>query len=331
MLYARFDLAYGADGSIKMLEINGDTPTGLVESGVIQWRWLEDVMPDLDQWNSVHDRLVAGWRRLAASGALDGNRVHFLYDGQALDDGELEMTAAYMQDTAVQAGLLTMAHPIEHVGWNPDDREFRDVNDERIANAFKLYAWEEMLGEDFGYHLIEGREARPVRWFEPGWKALLSTKALLPVLWRRNPGHRLLLPAYFDGPGDLTDWVAKPLHGREGDNIRVHLAAGATEDGSDLVTGGSYGDEPVVYQQYAELPVFEGNHVVLGSWVVDNEAAGMLVRESDGLVTDYYSRVCPHVISDTLSPDPAQVRAWLTDRVGPDAPRLGPGSGSGRG
>ena len=38
-LYARFDLAYGADGSVKMLEINGDTPTGLVESGVIQWKW----------------------------------------------------------------------------------------------------------------------------------------------------------------------------------------------------------------------------------------------------------------------------------------------------
>ena len=46
-LYARFDLAYGTDGSIKMLEINGDTPTGLVETGIVQWNWMEDVMPEM--------------------------------------------------------------------------------------------------------------------------------------------------------------------------------------------------------------------------------------------------------------------------------------------
>lgn len=320
MLYARFDLAYGADGSIKMLEINGDTPTGLVETSIIQWTWLEEVMPDLDQWNSVHDRLVAGWRRLAASGGLDGDRLHLLYDvapGDAYDDGELEMTVAYLQDTAVQAGLSTLAQPIEQVGWNPDDNTFRDVNDEPIRNAFKLYAWEEMLGEQFGLYLLEQREPRPVRWIEPPWKALLSTKAVLPVLWQRNPGHRLLLPAYFDGPGDLTDWVAKPLHGREGDNIHLHLA-----DGYDVVRPGGYADEALVYQQYTALPVYEGNYVVLGSWIVDNEAAGLLVRESDGPVTDYYSRVCPHVISDNLSPNSTQVSAWLADRVGPEPPRL---------
>ena len=65
----------------RMLEINGDTPTGLVETGVAQWRWIEDVMPGTDQWNSVHDRLVQRWRDLAESGALDGDRVHFLSPG----------------------------------------------------------------------------------------------------------------------------------------------------------------------------------------------------------------------------------------------------------
>lgn len=319
-LYARFDLAYGPDGSIRMLEINGDTPTGLVETGVVQWRWLEEVMPDLDQWNSVHDRLVNAWRRLRTSGVLTGSEVHFLYDlgeGEAYDGGEMEMTIHYLMDTAVQAGLATFAHPMAMVGWNPDDREFRDVNDYRITNAFKLYAWEVLLGEPFGRHIVEQREREPVRWFEPAWKALLSTKALLPVLWERNPGHRLLLPAYFDGPHDLTDWVAKPLHGREGDNIRIHLA----DSVEDIVMPGDYGAEGFVYQAYTDLPVYEGNHVVLGSWIIDNEAAGMVVRESDGPVTDYFSRVVPHVISDTLGPDDAQVQAWLLERVGPDTPR----------
>ena len=91
----------------------------------------------------------------------------------------------------------------------------------------------------------------------------------------------------------------------------------------DVVMPGGYGDEGWVYQAYTDLPSFEGNRVVLGSWIVDGEAAGMLVRESDSMVTDYFSRVAPHVISDGLAPSEAQVAQWLAERVGPDAPTLG--------
>ncbi|MCR6032712.1 glutathionylspermidine synthase family protein [Nocardioides sp. zg-579] len=323
-IYARFDLAYGADGSVKMLEVNGDTATGLVETGVAQWRWVEDVMSDIDQWNSVHDRLVNAWRRLLNFGALGDGRVHFLYDlGEegSYDGGEMEMTVHYLMDCAIQAGVAAIAHPIAEVGWNPDAREFRDVHDQPIRTAFKLYPWEQMLGEDFGRLIVDHAEREPVRWFEPPWKVLLSTKAILPVLWERNPGHRLLLPAHFDEPRDLTSWVAKPLHGREGDNIHIRLA-----DGHETRMPGVYGEEGFVYQAYTELPVYEGNHVVLGSWIVDGQAAGMIVRESDGPVTDYFSRVVPHAISDALSPDDAQVQAWILERVPADPPRLSPGA-----
>ncbi|KQP65473.1 glutathionylspermidine synthase family protein [Nocardioides sp. Leaf285] len=322
-VYARFDLAYGAEGSVKMLEINGDTPTGLVETGVVQWRWIEDVMTDIDQWNSVHDRLVARWRDLLVSGELEGDHLHFLYDlgGEGeYDGGEMEMTVHYLMDCAVQAGWTVMAHPIGEVGWNPDTRDFRDVHDRPIRNAFKLYPWEDMLGEEFGRLLLDEAETTPVRWFEPAWKVLLSTKAILPVLWERNPGHRLLLPAYFDEPRDLEEWVAKPLHGREGDNVTVHLA-----DGHEQTKPGPYGAEGFVYQRYYPLPVYGGNYVVLGSWVVDGQAAGMIVRESDGMVTDYFSRVVPHAISDGLSPDDATVRGWLATRTPVTPPSLPPG------
>lgn len=321
-VYARFDLApTGTDLAtgtpVRMLEINGDTPTGLVETGVAQWRWVEDVLPGTDQWNSVHDRLVRRWRDLVESGALHGDRVHFLYlhPDLADDAGEMEMTVHYMLDCAVQAGLQAVAQPIDDVGWDRDHSVFVDRAGNEIRDAFKLYPWELMLGERFGRMLLDRTEVRPVTWFEPAWKALLSTKAILPALWKRNPGHPLLLPAYFDSPGELTEWVAKPLHGREGDNIRIHRA-----DAPEIEMPGSYGGEGWVYQEYTALPVFDGNHVVLGSWIVDGEAAGMLVRESDGLVTDYFSRVAPHAIGDAASPDAEQVREWLVERT--EQPRV---------
>ena len=61
-------------------------------------------------------------------------------------------------------------------------------------------------------------------WIEPVWKLLLSNKGILPILWQLYPNHPLLLPAYFEDHGDrgdLTAYVRKPLHSREGANISI--------------------------------------------------------------------------------------------------------------
>src|ERR1700741_4398805 len=64
-IYGRFDLWYDGSGPPKLLEYNADTPTALVEASIVQWYWLEDTRPQYDQWNSLHERLVDGWRALA--------------------------------------------------------------------------------------------------------------------------------------------------------------------------------------------------------------------------------------------------------------------------
>jgi hypothetical protein len=43
----------------------------------------------------------------------------------------------------------------------------------------------------------QAREA-PTRWIEPPWKAILSNKGILPLLWEMFPEHPNLLPAYFE-------------------------------------------------------------------------------------------------------------------------------------
>ena len=64
-VYGRFDLRYDGEGPAQLYEYNADTPTGLIESSVAQWYWLQDLHPERDQWNSLHERLVAAWRRNA--------------------------------------------------------------------------------------------------------------------------------------------------------------------------------------------------------------------------------------------------------------------------
>ncbi|MER5971755.1 glutathionylspermidine synthase family protein [Streptomyces sp. NPDC002055] len=290
-IYGRFDLHYDGSGPAKLLEYNADTPTSLVEAASAQWFWMEDRFPGADQWNSLHERLVDAWKRQAALLPL-GAPVHFAHSaGDEL--GEDLMTVAYLRETAEQAGLETEAISMEDIGWDRLSGRFVDKRLRFIRSCFKLYPWEWLTTDGFGRNVVDtldnGGSTGSTLWIEPAWKMLLSNKALLAVAWELNPGHPNLLPAYLDGPRELaatSGYVAKPLLGREGAGITVH------EPGAPATPR----DEACCYQELAPLPDFDGNRVVLGAWVVEDEAAGLGIRESSGLITDEYARFLPHVI-----------------------------------
>lgn len=291
-LYGRFDLRYDGGGEpAKLLEYNADTPTSLVEAASPQWFWMEERFPGADQWNSLHERLVDTWKKQAAL-LPPGAPVHFAHS--ARDElGEDLMTVAYLQETAEQAGLETVAIPVEEIGWDRLSGRFVDQRLKFIRACFKLYPWEWLASDRFGPHVLEtldnGGGTGTTLWIEPAWKMLLSNKALLAILWELFPGHPNLLPAYLDGPRELaatTGWAAKPLLGREGAGVTLHQPG----------TEPSVRAEPCCYQALCPLPDFDGNRTVLGTWVVDGEAAGLGIRESAGPVTDEYARFLPHVI-----------------------------------
>ncbi|WP_030754154.1 glutathionylspermidine synthase family protein [Streptomyces griseus] len=289
-LYARFDLVYDGTGPARMLEYNADTPTSLVEAASPQWFWMEERFPGADQWNSLHERLVAAWKRQAP--LLPPGPVHFAHS-ETDELGEDLMTVAYLRETAEQAGLATEALSVERIGWDRLSRRFVDEKLRFIRSCFKLYPWEWLVTDRFGKHVLStldnGGGSGTTCWIEPAWKMLLSNKALLAILWELHPGHPNLLPAYLDGPRELattTGWAAKPLLGREGAGVTLH------EAGSEPAVR----DEPCCYQGLAPLPDFDGNRTLLGAWVVEDEAAGLGIRESAGPITDEYARFLPHVI-----------------------------------
>ncbi len=279
-LYGRLDLAYDGANPPKLLEYNADTPTSLLEAAVVQWYWLQDTFPKRDQFNSIHERLIALWKELGP--CLPGSRIDFC----SMDDVEDGMTVTYLEDTARQAGLTASSFPIAEIGW--DGKTFVGPDDQALGAVFKLYPWEWMVREAFGRHVA----VAPTIWIEPPWKMLLSNKGLLPVLWSLYPRHPHLLEASFDSPGLMMSWVKKPLLGREGANITLH------RPGLDLETGGDYGVEGFIYQEAATLPAADGRYPVIGSWLIGHEpgnAAGIGIRESDTPITTNTSRFVPHL------------------------------------
>jgi glutathionylspermidine synthase len=288
-LYGRFDLRYDGKEPAKLLEFNADTPTSLFETGVFQWQWLEDaiaraiVPKDADQFNSVHERLIAGWTEIGARRALHLAGV--------IDDPEDGGTVAYLNDTAQQAGLKTLVLPMEQVGRNAKG-QFVDQADAVIDLMFKLYPWEWMMREEFGASL----PGSGTQFVEPPWKAILSNKGILPLLWSMFPRHPNLLPAAFEDDEEGTkalgnSYVRKPLYSREGANIEI-VVSGQVVDKDD----GPYGGEGFIRQAVATLPRFGDNYAVLGSWLVRDQACGLSVREDLDPITKNTSRFLPHAI-----------------------------------
>jgi glutathionylspermidine synthase len=287
-LYGRLDLSFDGRGPAKLLEYNADTPTSIFEAAVFQWTWLEQaierrIIPaTADQFNSIHECLIDAWKKVSA-----GRHVHLAGTTENAEDAA---TLAYLEDTARQAGLATTLIDIEDIGLR-DDGSFADLDDRSIELVFKLYPWEWMFHDAFGARLADA----PTRWIEPPWKAILSNKGILPLLWEMFPDHPNLLPAFFEDDPNAAElgasFVRKPLYSREGANVAL------ISDGVTVVEQqGPYGAEGFIRQALAPLPNFSRQYPVLGSWLIDHTPCGLSIREDENPITGNTSRFLPHAI-----------------------------------
>ena len=300
-LYGRMDFAFDGTGPAKLYEYNADTPTSLYESAIFQWVWLEQasargIIPGgADQFNSLHEKLVAALERFGIEGPF--------HLACAKDSEEDAGTVDYLEDCARQAGLDTRRLFIEDIGLS-DAGWFTDTDDQAIGTLFKLYPWEWLLREPFAEHIPDAN----CHIIEPAWKSILSNKGLLPLLWQRFPGHPNLLPAAFEEDGDAADlaepltepYVRKPLYSREGWNVEIVGAAteAAPNQAPPAQDPGPYGAEGHIVQAYHPLPDFGGRRPMCGVWLVASQAAGMCVREDSGPVTTDDAHFIPHFILD---------------------------------
>jgi glutathionylspermidine synthase len=287
-LYSRLDLAWDGVGEPKLLENNADTPTSLYEAAFFQWIWLEDQMnagnlPEgSDQFNSLQEKLIERFAELR-----EQHGFNLLHLACCRDTEEDRGTVQYLQDCAAEAEVATEFLYIEDIGLG-EKGQFTDMQDQVISNLFKLYPWEYMLREMFSTKL----EDAGVRWLEPAWKSIISNKALLPMLWEMFPNHPNLLPAYFaeDDFPPMEKYVVKPIFSREGANVSI------IENGKTLeAVEGPYGEEGMIVQEFYQLPKFGDSYTLIGSWLINDQPAGIGIREDRALITQDLSRFYPHI------------------------------------
>lgn len=291
-LYGRFDLVMN-NNDLKMLEYNGDTPVSILECSVAQWDYIQQAsdIPDplRTQFNMIDERLIETWRERFKNTDL----IHFAASGgfRHEDWGNL----SYIMDTALRAGMNVKDVRMQDIGLT-DTGLFVDLENVHMQNVFKLYPWEWMMDEEFGAY-VKNSESR---WIEPAWKMLLSNKAMLVKLWEMNKGHPLLLEAHAKAT-EVPDgkWAKKAIHGREGSNIYTFEKKNRVTVKDELAQGSHFVEEYVkwgyMYQQWTELPVFDGYRPIIGSWIIGDKAVGMSIREDRNLVTGNDAFFASHI------------------------------------
>ena len=277
-LHGRFDFLFDLEGCPRLLEYNAETALSLVETAVIQKRWLSEVMPKHEQFNHLEESLVDAWRQSGFT------HVHCAWRPRHT---EVEGTVRYMAQLLRRVGIQATLMALHRMGWDSRGGKFVDQDGTPITHCFKLYPWEWMLREPFA----ERVKVSGCSFIEPPWRLLLGSKGILAVLSELFGDHPSVLTCRISPEQLGSRFVSKPLFGHEGHNVAIHREGAVVESLS-----GEYGDEPKVYQAFVEGQRYDGFLPQLGVWMVRDEPAAICVRETLGSIISGKSAFVPHAL-----------------------------------
>ncbi len=310
----RFDFAE-TDQGLKMLELNSDTPTSIVEAyevngHVCSMFGVKD--PNAGMKQHLRDALMAGAAQYAARGyAVD--RVAF----SALDWHEEDAgTTRYL---LACSGLDGRFVPLSDLRVYEDQLCVwqEDGTHEPIDLLYRLHALEKLAeekdaedGYPTGAHALDLMARRKVCVLNPPSALIAQSKALQALIWNLHEAGEFftpeehetirtyMLPTYMEDQFEgQRPFVSKPIFGREGGGVTLYRADGTVEerDGEGL-----YWDQPMIVQECVELPIVELEterglercRLLWGSFLVGGKASAIVAR-AGGRITGNLSYYVP--------------------------------------
>lgn len=306
-VYGRFDFSFN-NGQVKLLELNFDTALALYESSIFQLVWFEDLKSagqiSGDQYNTLHDRLI----KTFASLDLGEDLLHLACLKQYPEDWD---TSQYMQSCAIQAGVKAKLIEIKDLTYDDND-QLMDSDGLPVKHMFKLYPWQFLFADDARVAnldpngrshslLAKAMETGSTKFIEPPWKVLLSSKAIMSVMWDLEPNCPRLLESRTEDQPEAAQLkqrphARKPIFGMEGTSVSL-IHPGQPE--KSFVNPGHLGHEGFLLQDLCPLPKYENYHVLIGSWVIGGKPAGIGIRaDRSPVTTANHCIFVPHYVSE---------------------------------
>ncbi|MEL6814329.1 MAG: glutathionylspermidine synthase family protein [Cyanobacteria bacterium J06598_3] len=328
-LCTRFDFALTDGGQPKLLEINGETPLLGAET-VYQWNWFVDyrknhqtskapLPSNSTQFNDYWEMVAGQWRNIVADYDLKETGISFLVDENLEEDLEMAMQLIQILHDEVDESIYTQIVYLRELHDDKGDLVqrglgldsegyFIDHVNERIPVLWKMYDWSDiqndMAQSGCTDALAKRLETGEVKVIEPLWKQVISNKGAMAMMWQQfkdTDYAQYLLATYFESDISIEATqlavdmhVRKPLLGMEGVAISIETGVGELTKREDL----GYGDEGFIIQEYVELAQAFGYHYMFGSWAVDGDAAGVIIRGDTSRITGRHCLIIPHLVSD---------------------------------
>lgn len=325
----RFDLALTEEGEIKLLEINGETPLLGAET-VYQWNWYVDYMKNqqksscplpssAEQFNDYWENVAGQWRKIAEDYNLKETGISFLVDEELEEDLEMASQLIQIIHDEVDADIYTQIVYLRDLeddkgnliqrGLGIDEEGyFIDHVGDRIPVLWKIYDWLDIQNDMANCGMTEVLAPRlsegDMKVIEPLWKQIIANKAAMVLMWSQYKDSKYgkyLLETYLEKDIStestklmLGMHVRKPIIGAEGVAISIELGGSQLEKRDSL----GYGADGFIVQEYVKLPQAFDYNFMIGSWEVDGEAAGIILRGDKSLITGRNCLIIPHIVAE---------------------------------
>ncbi len=297
----RFDFALTTRGP-KLLEFNADTPFFVWESFEVG-----GAMAVANGLTDPNAGALETFRRAIARELRDVERnatVAVIAYNTWREDWFTGCFTARVASEALEREVRTV--PISEL--RVDARGCTDASGRRIDVLWRYYPIEHFARDPAGDAFFARVQDGSVRVLNPPRALLSQNKATQAVIWglresdvfdatTREHVANIFLPTFLDLPHDGARYVRKPVLGREGNGVAI-IEGGAVFEASPP---SGYESQPVVYQQYVDLPSVAFAHraesrtfgyAVLSCFVVGGTPCAVGVRVG-GRITDTRAFMVP--------------------------------------
>lgn len=302
-LFTRYDFAYLGNGQIKLVGIDADSPKMFVEAAQSQRVWLWEKFEQkakqhkITQLNNIPEMTINAFQQL--NDMSESGNIHIL-DNSA-GKGKDWIVSSLIKSMAERGGWNVGRVRLKDLEWNNNQESWTDGKHDNVTNIYKQFPWDMLLTHGITRDII-AHSGRLEKTFEPAWKTILASRAMLPALHEIYPRSTLISPSFMFKAKELQEnFVAAPL------STSISRNEIATLKGRKFTSWGDdmkdfRGQKNMVYRNL-EIPKRQKNSqddssvfTYLSFFTVAGNLAGLGIQETKLPLLGTHSTFKPHII-----------------------------------
>jgi glutathionylspermidine synthase len=299
-LYSRFDCGFSdTEDKMGVFELNTGCNGLLYYTSDIQdiiYQKLMDKRQGISSGARVNELLTQKWKKIVNKYLVKTKCVYFVID----DDDDERILAYHFTEILNSLDIETkIGFKDECIYLGDDNKVYDKESNSPVELIHTTFQWNTIFTlkakEEVCPKFVEILLNPNVQVLEPKWATVLGNKALMATVWKLHPNNSLLLPTTFD-PNDKVFQAEDELfekHVKGRGSFQVNLIK---RDDSGVFKK----NDECIYQKKFNDHHINGRFYIVAPWMIGNEYAGFLVKETQSLINDWDGEMVSTRIVDSI-------------------------------